>query len=277
MSRAGRWSWGMLVGLCWLLSITPAHAERPWQVGVALGYGARSNPLADGDALPLYADVDLAWFARRWFFDNGDLGLTLHDGSRFTLNAVLRGNSERVFFGRTSGPIGFLDVGFGPPLEDVVSVGGQAAVIIPAPDRKWALEGGLELLAEGRWGFLQGTLFHDLGGVHDGAELSLRYGIGWRRARWYLEPMIGLSWKSADLNNYYWGLRGDEVPLGAMPYRAGDGVNASARLSVTRYLTPRWSLVAALEVERLNRSVRRSPVVADSAVLGGFAGVSFRF
>src|SRR4051794_14715278 len=48
--------------------------ERHWRLGVALGYGERTNPLIQSKKIPVLVDVDIAWFGERWFFDNGDVG-----------------------------------------------------------------------------------------------------------------------------------------------------------------------------------------------------------
>jgi hypothetical protein len=51
---------------------------------------------------PVLVDLDIAWFGKRWFFDNGDVGFTLSDGDRATTSLVARLNSDRVFFGKTN-------------------------------------------------------------------------------------------------------------------------------------------------------------------------------
>ncbi len=58
----------------------PAPPERHWRLGAAVGYGERSNPLIQSEDIPVLIDLDIAWFGKRWFFDNGDVGVTLFDG-----------------------------------------------------------------------------------------------------------------------------------------------------------------------------------------------------
>src|SRR6185503_3572374 len=62
-----------------------AQSERHWRLGVALGYGQRTNPLIQSDDIPVIVDLDIAWFGERWFFDNGDLGFSLVDKPDFTV------------------------------------------------------------------------------------------------------------------------------------------------------------------------------------------------
>ncbi len=50
--------------------------ERRWRLGAAFGYGERTNPLIQSEDIPVIVDLDIAWFGKRWFFDNGDIGFT---------------------------------------------------------------------------------------------------------------------------------------------------------------------------------------------------------
>jgi len=172
--------------------------ESPWELGFALGYGVRSNPLIQSDDIPVVVDIDIAWFGEHFFFDNGDIGLTFIDNDAITTSIVARANSDRVFFGKTNTK--FVNVSAeGAPLA--------VATELSIPDRDYAVEVGLEMLAGGLWGELQLTAHHDVSSTHDGYEVDINYSRGWRSQRWYFEPSIGLSYKSAALNSYYWGVR----------------------------------------------------------------------
>lgn len=243
-------------------------AESPWRLGVALGYGERSNPLLNADDIPIAVDLDIAYFGERFFFDNGDVGLTFADNERVTASAMARLRSDRVFFGRTN--TRFVNIGAtGQNLESPVEV--------KVPDRDYAVEAGVELLSDGRWGFLQASAFHDVSGTHGGYELDLDYGIGFRAGLWYLRPSVGASYKSAELNDYYWGVRPDEANVALPAYQAGAGINVRARLNANYYFSRNWMLTLSAEYERLNDEAAGSPIVSEQAVLGYFAGFGYRF
>jgi outer membrane protein len=253
-----------------LLLLLPAFAaaESPWRLGVAMGYGERSNPLLNSDDLPIVVDVDIAYFGKRFFFDNGDVGLTFADNDRVTASVMARVRSDRVFFGRTN--TRFVNIGStGQALESPVEV--------EPPDRDYAAEAGVEFLSDGRWGYLQLNAFHDISGTHNGYELDLDYGVGFRAGRWYLRPSLGLSYKSADLNNYYWGVRPDEANEALPAYEAGAGINTRVRLAANYYFSRNWMLTLSGEYERLNDEAAGSPIVSEQAVLGYFAGFGYRF
>ena len=252
-----------------LAAAAPAEEkESNWRLGAALGYGVRSNPLVQSDDIPIIVDLDIAWFGEHWFFDNGDLGLTFVDNKALTASVVARVNSDRVFFGKTKTRFVSFDVA-GAPLAQ--------AVEFKPPERDYAIELGVEMLTGGDWGAFQLTAFHDISGTHEGYELYADYSFGWRQQRLYVEPSFGLSYKSAKLNNYYWGVTPAEAGVVTLPYEADAGVNWHARFMVAYQLDRRWAVSLVTEYERLNDEAAMSPVVESDGVLGWFAGMSYRF
>ncbi len=245
-----------------------AAAESRWRLGAAFGYGMRSNPLIQSDDIPIVIDLDIAWFGDHWFFDNGDLGLTFADNDRLTASFVAHFNSDRVFFSKTDTEFITFDFA-GMPLDESVE--------FKVPDRDYAVELGVELLTDGRWGRLQMSAFHDISSTHDGYELYFDYSYGWRKQRWYLEPSVGASYKSEALNDYYWGVTEDEAGIVVAPYEAGAGTNIHARVMLGYQLSRHWSVSLIAEYERINDDAADSPLVEDRNVLGYFGGVAYRF
>lgn len=246
----------------------PAPAsDSPWRLGAAVGYGQRSNPLALSEDLPIVVDLDIAWFGENFFFDNGDVGLTLRDDDAYTINFIGRINSDRVFFSLTDSRIITLVDPGGEPIDQVAAV----------PDRDFAIEAGLELLADGTWGFLQFAAHHDVSNTHGGYELYANYGYGFRKNRWLFEPSFGVSYKSSKLNDYYWGVRPDEANVLFQPYTAGAGLNRHARVESSYHLDTQWSIVAILEYERLNPEASASPITDENHVRGAYVGMRFIF
>ncbi len=243
-------------------------SESQWRLGIALGYGLRTNPLVQSDDIPIIVDIDISWFGDHFFFDNGDLGLTFVDNEYVTTSLVGRINSDRVFFGRTNTK--FVTVGLaGQPLSSTFEVS--------IPDRDYAGELGLELLTDGRWGRLQLSAHHDVSGTHKGYDVEFDYAYGWRNQRFYIEPSFGLSYKSENLNNYYWGIGADETNAATSEYTAGAGVNAFARLQYSYQISRNWMFSFVGEVERLNDEAAGSPIVQEQYVFGYFAGFGYRF
>jgi len=274
---------------------TAQALDRNWQLGVALGYGTRSNPLIEADDLTLIAVVDFAWYGDYLFFDNGDLGVTFVDNHRFTLNGILRVNTERLFFENADSLlVSFTNSGVGsgnggrPTPGDGTdgtdgggdgggSSGGVTTETFEIPDRDYAIEAGLELLTDGHWGFLQASATQDISSKHDGYELGLTLGRSgyWQRFTW--TTSAGISYRSHDLNNYYYGVLPAEATNAFPSYEAGAGVNYQLSGLLRYYLSKSLSLGLVLQYERLNSAIADSPFVTDDHVTTGYAGLKFTF
>ena len=261
-------------------AVRPLPVERNWRFGIGLGYGMRTNPLVQSDDIPILVDLDIAWFGKRFFFDNFDLGFALADNRWFTANAVARVNSDRVFFGKTNTKyVNFRLTSFGPvPIADPAT---GAIVDTPqpltVPDRDYAIEMGIEFLMDGEWG--QATLrgFHDVSDTHDGFELSADYSYRWTVGRLSVSPSLGLSYKSDKLSDYYWGITPKESGSTLTAYQAEGGLDWEVGLRSNYYLTKTTRLALSANYERLHDSVAMSPIVAEDHVIGYFAGVAWEF
>jgi outer membrane protein len=259
----------------------PLPVERNWRFGVGVGYGERTNPLVQSEDIPIIVDLDIAWFGKRWFFDNFDLGFALSDNRWFTANAVLRVNSDRVFFGKTNTKyVNFMRVAGGVPVP--ISDPMTGALVeepqpLEVPDRDYAIELGLELLFDGEWG--QATLrgFHDVSQTHEGFELSADYSYRWTHGRFSVSPNVGFAYKSEKLSNYYWGVTQQEAANTLSAYQAGGGFDWDAGFRSSYYLTKSTRLALSANYERLHDAVAMSPIVADDHVIGYFAGVAWEF
>lgn len=255
-------------------------AERHWRLGIAAGYGERTNPLIQSDDIPVIVDVDIAWFGKRWFFDNGDLGFSLIDNDRFTTNLVARVNSDRAFFSKTNTKyVTFMQLRDNVQIP-AVGMTGQPLVEpepLEPPRRDYAIEAGFETLFDGEWGAATLRAFHDVSGTHDGYEISIAYDYRVTRGRLSVAPSVGLAYKDDSLSDYYWGVHAGEASNVLQRYEATGGVSWEAGLRGSFYLTEHLRIAASANYERLQHSVARSPLVEDPYVIGYFAGVAWTF
>ena len=264
----------------------PLPEERSWRLGAAFGYGQRTNPLIQSEDIPILVDLDIAWFGKRWFFDNGDLGFELFDHPRFTTNIVARVNSDRAFFSKTN--IRFVNFalttgGVTVPISTPPPTPGEpsGAVAPPqplkVPKRDYAVELGVEVLFDGEWG--QATLhgFHDVSNTHDGFEFSADYSYRWTRGRFSISPSLGVAYKSFKLSDYYWGVHPGDAGATLLQYQAGGGINWEGGLRTSYYLTKNTRLAMSANYERMHDSVAQSPIVEQPYVFGYFAGIAWQF
>ncbi|HEV7606231.1 MAG TPA: MipA/OmpV family protein [Steroidobacteraceae bacterium] len=261
----------------------PVPEEKHWRLGIALGYGERTNPLIQSDDIPLLVDLDIAWFGERWFFDNGDLGFELLNRPSFTTNVVARVNSDRAFFGKTNTRfVNFAVTSGGVKLPITDPLTGEPApsatpAALKVPDRDYAIELGFETLMDGEWGHASLRAFHDVSGTHRGYEIAADYSYRWIRGRLSIAPSVGVAFKSARLNDYYWGVQRSEAGPTLLEYHADGGIGWEAGLRTSYYLTKNTRLAVSANYERLQDSVALSPLVERPYVLGYFAGIAWQF
>jgi len=259
----------------------PEPPERHWRLGVALGYGERTNPLIQSEKIPVLVDLDIAWFGKRWFFDNGDVGFAVLDRPAFTLNAVARVNTDRAFFSKTNTRyINFQYLAAGNTSSLVPPPGSQQPTEVQAfrpPRRDYAVEFGFETLFDGEWGAATVRAFHDVSGTHDGFEVGVDYDYRLTRNRFSVAPSVGIEYKSRALNDYYWGVHADEANITLAEYHADAGFGWHAGLRSNYYITKHLRAALSVNYERLQDSVADSPLVKQDYVLGYFGGFAWTF
>ncbi len=261
-------------------AVSAQPEEKSWRFGVALGYGRRTNPLIQSQEIPVVVDIDFAWFGERWFFDNFDLGFELFDHPRCTTNIVARLNSDLVCFGKTNTRYVNFSIGANGTQGAVATPPGTDSSVpleLKVPHRDFAVELGVETWLDGSWGQATLRAFHDASSTHDGYEISADYSYRWHRGRFVLAPSLGAAYKSARLNDYYWGVHADEVRPTLQGYRVDAGIGLQAGVRATYYLTKSVRLALSANYERLPDSVASSPIVARPYVAGYFGGLAWQF
>lgn len=273
-----------------MLSGVPAEAdasnsgeESAWDIGLALGGGQRSNPLANSDDINLWWNLNLAWYGERWFFDNGDLGFMLRETESYTVNWVNRIRTERAFFSKVNEGLFQFSLAESDSGSELDPTAGPITAVSdpesPAtiPDRDYAFESGIEFLTEGAWGDFQAQLMTDVSSTHKGSNLWLGYGYDLVYQRWHIRPSASLSWKSRKLNDYYYGVRNDEANAVYTQYQAGAGLNASAKFTARYFFSESLQWVMTANYERLSDEAADSPLLEDNYIVSWFAGLHYRF
>ena len=286
-------------GMTALANAQAEQEQSPWTLGVALGHGERDNPFVGSDDIRQNLVLDVAWYGERWFFDNGDFGVTLSEQPQHSLNAVLTFDNERNYYSSLSnGSSGIdllslrelaMDQGFMGPsiaggeqnldalsqseLEELVFVDVDSSL----PERDFAASAGLEWLSLNAWGDVQAQWLQDVSGTHKGQSAWLAWSYPWLTQNSELSLTLGMEWKSRELVNYYYGVRESEQLKGRPAYTPGSAMNGVLRVAYARRLNEHWRLVGVAEHERLDSAIRHSPVVDRRHVNTLFLGLYYQF
>jgi len=240
-----------------------------WNLSVALGAGMRTNPLAVGDTLPLVVIPQISYYGKRFFLDNLDLGFTVAETDRNTLSLVATPSYDRVFFYRSDLQNIFVN-GFGPSAAPVSADAPNAVRFPPRSPRVTYLSGPEYTF---RYGAVTGQfdVLHEITGQNHGDEVRAAAGIPLLSSirGSSLAANVGITWKSAAIVNYYYGVSGVYAP--------GAAVNPFLKLRYTLPLAGKWRLSAFVEYERLGRAITDSPIVAEYHVATAFVGATYTF
>ena len=148
-------------------------------------------------------------------------------------------------------------------------------------DREWTLELGAALSRGFGPGELTAAGTADVLNEHRGHEVRLTYDYDFRGAFGAAElsvtPGAGVTYRSSDLNDYYYGVRSDEAIAGRPEYEAGDSAGLLASVRANYMLSERWSVMAMTSVEWLGGEITDSPIVEKDYEISALVGVMYRF
>lgn len=242
-----------------------------WNFSIGLGLGVRTDPLAGERNIPLVLVPQLSYYGDRFFLDNLDFGWSLTETRSSTLSLVATPGYDRVFFDRGD-PQNFFVSNLGNTTAGATPVTqtltGNAA---PPPSNHPAVTylAGPEWTFQNRGVSGQLDLLHEITGHNHGNEVRAALGVPLVDGRNRLVANLGLTWKSSDVVDYFYGVPG--------VYRPGAALNPFLKLGFSAPLKGKWRLTALVHGERLDDSIARSPVVSQRYVLTIFAGATRAF
>jgi len=273
----------IVLGLAIVVELAGVHAARAaddcegpspdcvavggWNVSVALGAGAMTNPLVGGKTIPLVVVPQFSYYGKRFFIDNLDLGVTLAETDGSTFNLVASPGYDRVFFYRSDLQNVFVR-GFGANTALVHADYPGAVQVAPRPRHVTYLAGPEWTLKSGGLS-VQFDVLHEITGQNHGNEVRAAVGVPLLEGKGTLTANAGITWKSAAIVNYYYG--------DSSIYQAGSALDPFFKLGYTLPLAGKWRFYAFAEYERLASAIADSPIVAERYVATSFIGAIYTF
>lgn len=263
-----------------------------WQLGIALGIGIKTNPLVDGDDIPLVILPDIAWYAEQAYFDNGELGYQWLNQPKFAFETFLQLDQERAMFSflhPTNILIPTENSALNWPNQDLQNSSdidlspenlpnSQLSLSIDEiASRKWSINGGIRghyFLSNGEWQF---TFQHDISSVHKGHQIGFDYNHRWSWRRYRLRLNIGADWKSARLIHYYYGVSQRDTDLTDLFFNGGSGWQTYLSINLQKPINENWSWLANIGYRRLPDSMKNSPLIDQGSIGKVFLGAAYRF
>ncbi|MGH8175089.1 MAG: MipA/OmpV family protein [Steroidobacter sp.] len=238
-----------------------------WDISVSLGVGERSNPVRGESGIPLIVIPQISYYGKRFFLENLEAGFSLHEGESNTFNLIATPGYDRVFFYRDD-------------LQNIFVSGATVAISAP-PDsfgpspqefrlhrRRTTYLIGPEWLFNYRNITGQIDALYEATGEHEGYEVRAAVAAPIIQSEHSLVVSAGMTWKSAEVVDYYYGVEN--------LYEPGSAFSPFLKLGYTRPLSDRWTFSAFAHYEHLGDSIANSPIIVDHGVATVFAGVVFK-
>jgi outer membrane protein len=220
--------------------------------------------------IPLVVIPQISYYGKRFFLENLEAGFTLHESDRNTLSLIAAPGYDRVFFYRNDLQNYFVSGAVGLVSAPQYNLDNRelAAGEYPIHPRRTTYLAGPE------WTFNYGPVIgqvdalYEVTGRHDGYEVRAALAAPLVQAQSSLVASVGLTWKSAELVRYYYGI--EDI------YEPGAALNPFVKLAYARPLSPRWAFNAFAHYEYLGDAIADSPIVSGHGVTTVFAGVVFK-
>ena len=260
-------------------------AENSWKIGIAIGLGGRTNPLVDGDTIPLLIVPDIAYYAESAYFDNGELGWQLLPSPTTSIEFFVAPNFEQANFSfwhtanllapsslNENSPDPGAD-GSEPPIgeqPDWISVDDIAS-------RDWAFDAGF------RWQWYSDnhhfsvSVAHDASKVYEDAHASIKYQYLTQLKGWHIRISPFLKWYSDGLTDYYYGISERDTQSGEFIYTASGGLQYGLSLYAAYKINANWHGLVRANLTQLHSGMTDSPLVEDNSIYTAFAGFAYRF
>lgn len=127
--------------------------------------------------------------------------------------------------------------------------------------RDTSLDAGLSGAIMGTWGSLELSAIGDVLDKYNGQEVRLAYSYNFVGENYVLAPSVGMTWMSANLADYYYGVRPDEATMTRPAYRVGASTSPFIGLLGMYQLTARVSLLGMIQTVGHDDNVTASPII----------------
>jgi outer membrane protein len=243
-------AYGLLILVPMSLTLIPADClAGEW--GLGIGVAAQRQP-QQGTDTQLFVLPFPSYEGERLSLGFGSISYSLSGSDRFRV--ALEG---QVRFD-----------GYDP--DDSASLAGMA-------QRDPTLDVGISITTGEAWGIASLKVVGDALGIHEGYEVSATYEYPVGLEHWTVVPSIGVNWRSANLVDYYYGVRSTEAAAGRPIYSGKSVVNTSVGVTVARKIAEQWQLVGGAEYVGLGDGIKDSPIIDKNYEATAFSALVYRF
>ncbi|MCF2857647.1 MipA/OmpV family protein [Pseudoalteromonas sp. SMS1] len=283
-----------------------------WELAVAVGAGVITNPVRDGDNVPLVVLPYISYYGDKFFVDNTTVGYTFVEKPQYDLSLITQLNTERAYFERFHPSNILVSNSFsqesGSPSNPVIDPHPDTGTDSDSPDdidgdkdnvdpddkqtkksisiddiakRDWALDSGF--LAHWyleKYGKLSILWLHDVTGTYRGYHGQIDYSyhvpVGQPHiAR--LKLKVGAEYKSQKLVDYYYGISPLDTESEYHLYTGKATINPFVSIAFNYRLNQDWQLKFSAKQTWLGSGITDSPLIDKKYTSNVFIGGVYEF
>lgn len=144
-------------------------------------------------------------------------------------------------------------------------------------ERDFTLDVGFNISSKHDWGIVNFQVMNDAFSVHEGYEVTTSFAYPMISDRWTVVPSISAHWLSADLVEYYYGVRLDEATAERHAYAGNGAFNVSASLNAAYRLSDKWEIIGGGQYTHLGDEITDSPIIGQDREVILYSGIVYRF
>ncbi len=266
-----------------------------WDISVGIGAGVRTNPVEDGDDIPLVVIPQINYNGEHFFIQNLDIGVIVWENETQQLNLFMTPSYDQVFFDRWNPSNFFTESntliaaggdknGYGggsliPEIDngtELVSPGFKDVGHREFRNRRTAGLAGIEYQLSSGPVDIQFQYLSEFTGLHHGDEARVSIARHWGFGKHHVIGSLGAVWQSEEVVNYYYGVTPPEADARGT-YTADAAISGIARLDWNYELTERWDLRFLASYRQLPDEIAESPLINDNKVITVFVGGVYHF
>lgn len=267
-----------------------------WDISLGIGAGVRTNPVEDGDDIPLVLIPQINYNGEHFFIQNLDMGVIVWENDTRQFNLMITPSYDQVYFDRWNPANFFTDSnalistgvsggnkggneGLTPEIDggtELVSPGFKDVVERDLRNRRTAGLAGIEYQFSTAIADFQFQYLSEFTGLHHGDEARLSIAKHWGTGKHHVVGSLGAVWQSEQVVNYYYGLTPPEADARG-PYVADAAITGIARIDWNYELTERWDLRFLASYRQLPDEISASPLINDNKVITVFVGGVYHF
>ena len=123
----------------------------------------------------------------------------------------------------------------------------------------------------------------DISGTHKGQAVDIRFGPDIYQQHWQgkreldVSLLAGAKWESAEVVNYYYGVRANEATATRSAYQGKAAITPYIGLHTKMHLSPKLTLDSQVLYQHQPDEISNSPIVTDDQTVTANVGLTYWF